>query len=57
MAGALDPVCPLADSQDIAAALPAALTQLAVFEQSGHGAWRDEPEAAFALLRRFITAQ
>jgi proline iminopeptidase len=57
MAGALDPVCPLADSQDIAAALPAALMQLAVFEHSGHGAWRDEPEAAFALLRRFITAQ
>jgi len=57
MAGALDPVCPLEDSQDIAAALPAALAQLAVFEQSGHGAWRDEPEAAFALLRRFITAQ
>ena len=57
MAGALDPVCPLEDSQDIAAALPAALAQLAVFEHSGHGAWRDEPEAAFALLRRFITAQ
>ena len=57
MAGALDPVCPLADSQDIAAALPAALAQLAVFDHSGHGAWRDEPEAAFALLRRFITAQ
>ena len=57
MAGALDPVCPLADSRDIAAALPAALAQLAVFEHSGHGAWRDEPEAAFALLRQFITAQ
>ena len=57
MAGALDPVCPLEDSQDIAAALPAALAQLTVFEHSGHGAWRDEPEAAFALLRRFITAQ
>jgi len=57
MAGVLDPVCPLEDSQDIAAALPAALAQLAVFEHSGHGAWRDEPETAFALLRRFITAQ
>jgi len=57
MAGALDPVCPLEDSQDIAAALPAPLAQLAVFERSGHGAWRDEPDAAFALLRQFITAQ
>jgi proline iminopeptidase len=57
MAGALDPVCPLEDAQDIAAALPAALMHLAVFEHSGHGAWRDEPDAAFALLREFITAQ
>jgi pimeloyl-ACP methyl ester carboxylesterase len=54
MAGALDPVCPLADAQDIAAALPAHLAQLAVFDNSGHGAWRDEPDAAFACLRRFI---
>ena len=54
MAGALDPVCPLEDSQDIAAALPAPLSQLAVFDRSGHGAWRDEPEASFALLRTFI---
>jgi pimeloyl-ACP methyl ester carboxylesterase len=54
MAGALDPVCPLADAQDIAAALPAHLAQLAVFDHSGHGAWRDEPDAAFACLRRFI---
>ena len=54
MAGALDPVCPLEDSQDIAAALPPALAQLAVFEQSGHGAWRDEPDAAFARLREFV---
>jgi pimeloyl-ACP methyl ester carboxylesterase len=49
-----DPVCPLADSQDIAAALPPALVQLVVFGRSGHGAWRDEPEAAFARLREFI---
>ncbi len=57
MAGALDPVCPLDDSQDIAAALPALFAQLAVFDGSGHGAWRDEPDAAFALLRQFIMAQ
>jgi len=56
MAGALDPVCPLEDSHDIAAALPAALVQLAVFDRSGHGAWRDEPDAAFARLREFIEA-
>jgi proline iminopeptidase len=57
MAGALDPVCPLQDSLDIAAALPPALMQLAVFDRSGHGPWRDEPDAAFARLREFIVAQ
>ena len=56
MAGALDPVCPLADAQDIAAAIPAPWGRLATFEHSGHGAWRDEPDAAFALLREFILA-
>jgi pimeloyl-ACP methyl ester carboxylesterase len=56
MAGAQDPVCPLADSQDIAAALPPGLAELAVFERSGHGAWRDEVDAAFARLRAFIAA-
>ncbi len=54
MAGTLDPVCPLEDSQDIAAAIPAPWGRLASFAASGHGAWRDEPEAAFALLRGFI---
>lgn len=54
MAGAQDPVCPPADSEDIAAALPAHLAELQVYADSGHGAWRDEPEAAFAALRRFI---
>jgi proline iminopeptidase len=56
MAGEQDPVCPVADSQDIAAALPPQWAQLATFAGSGHGAWRDEPEAAFARLRQFILA-
>ncbi len=55
MAGELDPVCPLEDARDIAAALPPAWVQLATFPRSGHGAWRDEPDAAFARLRRFIS--
>jgi proline iminopeptidase len=56
MAGALDPVCPLQDSQDIAAAIPAPWGRLVSFVHSGHGAWRDEAEAAFALLREFVLA-
>jgi proline iminopeptidase len=54
MAGVLDPVCPLADSEDIAAAIPAPFSRLVRFAGSGHGAWRDEPDAAFDLLRGFI---
>ena len=54
MAGAQDPVCPLADAEEIAAALPAPWGRLEVFAASGHGAWRDEPEAAFASIRAFV---
>lgn len=55
MAGEDDPVCPLADAQDIAAALPPGLGELVSFPGVGHGAWRDRPAEALALLRRFIT--
>lgn len=55
LAGRDDPVCPVADSEDMAAALPAAWRQLEVIEGAGHGTWRDQPEAALAVLRRFIT--
>jgi proline iminopeptidase len=55
MAGALDPVCPLEDAQDIAAALPPQWMQFARFDDCGHGAWRDDQPAAFARLRQFIT--
>jgi pimeloyl-ACP methyl ester carboxylesterase len=54
MAGEDDPVCPLADAQEIAAALPARWSELVSFPGVGHGAWRDDPEAAYAVLRRFI---
>ena len=54
MVGEQDPVCPLTDALDIAAALPPRWMQLARFEGAGHGVWRDQPEAAFARLREFI---
>ena len=54
MAGEEDPVCTLADSRDIAAAIPPAWSNLAVFQGVGHGAWRDDPVAAFAVLREFM---
>jgi len=57
MAGDEDPVCPLADSQEIVAALPQEWVQFARFQKVGHGAWRDAPEAAFAVLREFIATR
>lgn len=56
MAGDEDPVCPLADAQDIAAAIPPPWGRLVHFADAGHGAWRDQPDAAFAALRDFIAA-
>lgn len=56
MAGEDDPVCPLQDAQDMAAALPAQWSRLVSFPGVGHGAWRDDPEAAYAVLREFILA-
>jgi proline iminopeptidase len=31
------------------------LGELVTFAGVGHGAWRDDPDAAYAVLRRFIT--
>ncbi|MDN3922568.1 alpha/beta fold hydrolase [Roseateles violae] len=54
LAGEDDPVCPLEDAQEIAAALPAPCSRLVSFPGVGHGAWRDDPERAFPVLREFI---
>jgi proline iminopeptidase len=56
MAGEADPVTPLADAQEIAAAIPVRWGRLVTFAHAGHGAWRDEPEAAMRTLREFIAA-
>ena len=54
MAGEMDPVTPLADAQEIAAAIPPPWGRLVTFANAGHGAWRDEPAAAMALIRDFV---
>ncbi len=57
MAGALDPVTPLEDAQEIAAAIPAPWGRLVVFDRAGHGAWRDMPDEAMAVLREFVATR
>lgn len=54
LAGVRDPVTPLQDAQDIAAAIPAPWGRLVTFANAGHGVWRDEPDAAMAVLREFV---
>ena len=52
LSGELDPITPIADSEDITAAIPQA--ELHVFEGAGHGVFRDQPEEAVAVIREFV---
>lgn len=54
MHGDADPVTPIEDAEEIVAALPPQWVQFQRFANVGHGAWRDQPDAALAVLRRFI---
>jgi proline iminopeptidase len=56
MAGGVDPITPIPCAEAIMAALPSDLAELVVFQQAGHGIYRDEPERAEAVLRRFLAA-
>ena len=53
--GELDPVTPMVGAERIVAALPAHLVRFERFAGSGHGVFRDEPDAFFAVLRSFVT--
>lgn len=54
-AGALDPITPVACSEEILAALPPGLGELLVFNEAGHGVHRDLPDRAEVALRRFLS--
>lgn len=54
LGGEMDPVCPIAGSEEIAAHLPSELVQFERFAHSGHGVFRDEPERSMAVLRQFV---
>ncbi|MGH7025318.1 MAG: alpha/beta fold hydrolase [Caulobacteraceae bacterium] len=56
VAGALDPITPVACAEEIVASIPNGLARLEVFEGCGHGAHRDNPERAEAVLRAFLGA-
>lgn len=54
LGGALDPICPIEDQEEIARALPDRLARLERFEACGHGVFRDDPEGGFQAIRKFI---
>ncbi len=56
LAGAQDPVTPLADAEEIAAAIAKPWSRLHVFNNAGHGAWRDQPQAAMQVIRDFVVS-
>jgi proline iminopeptidase len=55
-AGELDPILPVADSKDIAAAMTPGVARLEVFANAGHGVHRDQPERFFKIFNEFIQA-
>jgi pimeloyl-ACP methyl ester carboxylesterase len=57
LGGELDPVTPIAGSEEIAAALPDEWVQFERFAGCGHGVFRDDPVRSMAVLREFITRQ
>jgi pimeloyl-ACP methyl ester carboxylesterase len=56
VAGEDDPITPVADMEDIAAALRPDLVRFERFANAGHGVYRDRPGAFFRVLRDFIAA-
>ncbi len=54
LAGDTDPVTPLQDAEEIAAAIPPRWRRFEVIRGAGHGTWRDQPEAAMRVLRDFV---
>jgi pimeloyl-ACP methyl ester carboxylesterase len=53
--GELDPVTPVAASQEIVNVLPAGLARLEVIERAGHFPWLDSPERYWSVLDAFLT--
>jgi pimeloyl-ACP methyl ester carboxylesterase len=54
LSGEDDPITPLADGQDLAAALPAATTRFERFAGCGHPVYEDDEDRCFATIREFL---
>lgn len=56
LCGADDPMTPLVGSEEIMALLPEGLGRLELFDDCGHGTYRDQPERTEQVLRAFLGA-
>ncbi|MBS0411890.1 MAG: alpha/beta hydrolase [Proteobacteria bacterium] len=56
LAGAHDPITPLACSEEIVASLPPGLGRIEVFPDAGHGVHRDDPQQAETAIRTFLAS-
>jgi proline-specific peptidase len=54
--GDMDPITPMENSEDIAAAIPKGLVRMERFKNAGHGVHRDHPEAFMRIVRDFIAS-
>lgn len=54
LGGEEDPITPIQDQIDIAAALPQNLVRFERFANAGHGAYRDHPEKVMNVIREFV---
>jgi len=54
LAGREDPITPVACSEQISGSLPPGLARLIVYEDCGHGAFRDDPTRVYADIRSFV---
>jgi proline-specific peptidase len=55
-AGDMDPITPIQNSEDIAAAIPKGFARLERFPAAGHGVHHDEPEHFARAVRGFIAS-
>jgi pimeloyl-ACP methyl ester carboxylesterase len=54
LGGDYDPITPTHLAHEIVEALPRGRAELHIFEDCGHGAFRDQPDRVFPVIRKFI---
>jgi proline iminopeptidase len=56
LAGELDPVCPPSAQEEIVSALHPSVARFELFDDCGHGTYRDQPERTESVIREFLAS-